>query len=974
MPTITITGTQVGEAISIPGQAIPLLASSVAPIGALFTAGSITISGVVTGTIPGTLALITTATGASIRQFTLPISSGGAQVVTQTLTSSQLQLYTEGGRYTASSMLAYSASNSPITSLSVTITLTYTEPTITTPSVTTPGVLPSGSTTTSEPYRFTYTQSPNGSVFPTTGYTVTIEITRLGIRDGSVNGTANLYLHQFGTVFTNPFNIGGDNAYFQTVTFVEGRASVTVSIDALATGPTIPGSVSISQGICYFAIPTTTMSGKVILTSASGTFYLSTGFGLPPAPVVGASQLVFTSNPPSDANIGETFPVAVTAQTVTGTTVTGFTGTIFLVIQRADGTRYDTTKVTGTKSSTFVSGVATFSNIGFTEPGRYRFKVGYSISPPVTDAISSPITILGEPVAGDIVGLRLNLAEDGTTWVGTTGYPTVSANPAISAGDKAIIDGDFNVTNNKTIHGIRFIPQYAFRVSRIDLKYKVSTLTGVPYIRILYSTDTTNGTNGTWTLLTSHRIDTTDVSNKSFVFTTSTLYKGLWVTLDQGSGSPSMNWYGMHVFGGYAGAPISILNINAVSVDNEGILSIPYPATPIAAAGTHNRDFLVRNNSNSLIYLGVQVGPARYGGDTGVEPFVSVYDTNDNPVSPAFVLQPHEARALRLKWLSTATPTYDGEHLLRVTMRSGDATSSEALLLGGQTAYNGYRINTIDNVNAISTGTGGYVFTGVSLIPFSDVEYVNGSRKAWYVQYRDTATNETYVGYIQNGAVLYTVTLTSPADKTAWTRILSVSQSEAWLTHNTDLVVYKETTLSASASMTESAWKTAHAFFTLPSQTTGPKLMRHGNSGHVWIANGHAADIKIYEYDRNGSLWATIDTSTVANGLNGLTIETFCYDPAADEIYVVTRNTGSGRYIARYDASDGSFIAKVANSDEGTVRTQGIGVVAGYVYVLYNTRYVWKYDSGTLANGSRVYDYTITAYTPDEKATWEVRY
>ncbi len=960
------------------------LISGTVPTGSIFSGGAIAVSAQVTGSNVGSLSLrVATHSGSTILQNAL---STTVQSFSRSLSAQEMRALLSGGYHDKLwqvSLIAPSGAGISVTGFSAIITLTHSTGTINEPTTQTPNANPPPTTTTrpaptptaprTTPRTTPTTpvadipltpaivaQPPDFAAF-NTNYTLTIDITKNGVRDASIGGTIVVRIQSF------PFDLAagvaaplaswslnGTTATSHFMTVTEGRATGTIQV--LSTN---------AVGRFQVQIPTT--GGSISLNSFvyGSTFRISTGGTGGGTPSPGVTTARFTVQPASSANVGDPLSFTVAAVNDSGTTITGYTGKVAIIITYADhkAAPRDTFTASGVTVSgssdgfidilevNMVAGVYAATNVRILRPGRYKFTAaiaGTSGRP----ADSTFVTVLGVAVPGDIVGLRQNILNDGTLFVGTTGYPTVTANPAISATERTYLDGDFSSANFKAVHGVRLVLPFVIQLEKLETKFKVSSVAANPIIRLLVSEDTTTGTDGTWTLLTSYTPLTTSVTIRNFTFTAPVFAKGIWVTIDQNGGSASCNWYAVHPFGGYVGPTISFLNATALPVDNEGVLSIPYPAEPINTATSKVRDLQIRNNTSTEYVLSLSVEPAREGGDDAVDDEVTIVDTNDAPFPSQFILAPFGSQAFRVRYSRVSAPAaLDGDHVVRLTAREA---GNEAVSFGVHVGL------TIAAVATSFTGTLLYS-KSLSNIQTTCPALLAGAGLIHAVGYNTTATNLTrfIVSPLPTGTQTF-MDITSPAAESEYTRLHPLTAFTGLVTRNSSGQVYNYDATEADQS--EAAWlaATGRIRFTLPATTSGPKTIMPGASGRLWIANGRTSDISIYEVDLNGSIFNTITTAT---NLSGLTIDCHCYDALSDEVYVITRPSGGVRKIARYDASDGSFIASVTNSHEGgTGNAEGCSVVGQFLYVYYDSRYLNRYDRTTLANNVRMYDNTAPSY------------
>ena len=823
-----------------------------------------------------------------------------------------------------------------LTVLSIVVSIVYHTATVNEPNTTTPKSTPPATPSVPvPPLGATFVSVPPATANYDSNYTLTIDLTRNGVRDPNVAGTVSVTAQM--TTFsgtslsdTSWTKDGGAAANTQTITVAEGRATATIQIPS--SGHT--------DGVYYFKVNSI---NSIPLNGLSPAFRIGTTNASPSAAV-----LKFTSQPSSLITLGTVVSAVVSVISDTGTVNTGWIKDVLLTLEYADGTAAPTTWLTGTTTVTAVAGVATFNGLVITQPGRFRLRASVVIAEDIDTAYSTLITIQGEPVPGDIIGLRQNVRDDGTLVVGTTSYPTVSANPAISAAEKGYFDGDLASANNKVLHGIRYVTPFPIVLEKVVTKFKLSSIANAPLIRVLYSLDTTTGVDGTWTLLTSYTVPSTLISLRTFVFSVPQMCKGVWVTLDQNGGAATCTWYAFHVFGGYVGSNVSYLNTGSLAIDNEGVLSIPTPVVPINVAVTKYRELTLRNNTSSDIILGMSVEPARSDGDAAVEDTVAVVDSNGNYMPSSFVLPGYGTKDFKLRYRGLSAPTaLDGDHLVRVSLRSATEADARGVSVG-------------TGIQSISTS-----LTGTLQISKSDSNIQTlcamltpGGNTLVAVGYNTTATNLTR--FIYHGSTIARMDITAPVTESEYTRIFPLTKKTGYVTRNSTGAVYRYDITESN--MTEVAWlaTSGRTVFTLPSTTAGPKTMMPGRGDRIWIANGRGADSKIYEYDVYGALLTTLTLST---NLSGLSLDCHCYDTLNDEVYVITQPVAGTRKISRYNAATGAFIASVNNSDEGGAGTaEGCSTLGLYLYVYYNSRYLNRYDIQTLANNVRKYDNGAASY------------
>jgi hypothetical protein len=216
-----------------------------------------------------------------------------------------------------------------------------------------------------------------------------------------------------------------------------------------------------------------------------------------------------------------------------GDVITGETSNVTVEAVRDDGfTPVPATSgiLRGTLTVAAVAGVATFSDLTYDGVGTIKLRASSGTIKPV---VSNPIEVQGIEIPDTITGLRQNIAEDGTTWVKTAGVaspaPTVT-----SATERLILDGDVTQNDTVTARGIRVAFAYPLLLRSLFLRGILSAIDASSDIAIYTSLDTTNATDGTWTLLTTISPRTVNVNqgvSLGEVNATSPRIRGLWITL-----------------------------------------------------------------------------------------------------------------------------------------------------------------------------------------------------------------------------------------------------------------------------------------------------------------------------------------------------------------------------------------------------------------------------------------------------------
>ncbi len=732
-------------------------------------------------------------------------------------------------------------------------------------------------------------------------------------RDAQSSGTVTWKLYHLDSASYKSFTISSVTAASHSVTVTAGRATANI---------TIPTGSPTGR----YQIEASNFTGRTVASAVSGVFQIgalaSKGFVLASVPTV-----VQVSD-----NLGS---VTATAKNEALATITTFTGAV--TVEAYTSGTVDTTALIGTKTVNAVAGVATFSTLTFAKPGVYQLQFSATGFDTVT---SNPITVMGDFSADDIVGLRQNIRDDGTVWKKTTNISSPTLSDPTSA-EKSIIDADMASTSNTVNHGYRFFMPYNMKLQRVDFKVKVSTLTGTPTIRLYTSQDATSVSTGTWVQQAEFTPVHTNVFMSAFSFSVPVLCRGVWITINQGGGSATATWYAVHVSGPYLSPAISFVEQTSSEVlGTETTLSIPTPAKKLAGAQTVTRNFIIRNNTSATYELEPVVAPARNGGDTLADTDnVVILDERGEAVA-IVVLDPYESRQITVQYTITAADNDNsGKHYVRFTPYERSESTGSILHITGNAANHGFDKRDLSTFTiSTSQGTGGYDYTDVWVSP-------SLGPTGYGAVANDGVSNVNVTPVTGTLASQQMSSVASPAN---WNRVVVIG-NKAYVFSATSTTV-KQLTLTSS--FVSTAFGSVPTAFTLPTQTSGAKNAAYKDTTRMWVCNGETSNIKIYDIDTLGTVYTTIDTSV---NLSGLTIRAIGWDGANRELYVVTAVSAGSRTIARY-AENGTFIASVTNSDRNTLEGNGIGIMAGKVYVLYGGRYVWRYNAGALTGGTELSD------------------
>lgn len=774
---------------------------------------------------------------------------------------------------------------------------------------------------------------PQGAAFATP-YTTSVDVvTTTRYADGSASsgrnvgasGSITLTIKQAAGSTTIPFTVSAVTATSHTLTVTGGRATATITIPSTATtGPFIlmasgfTGTPKATDGVSP-QINFGSLLSQGIVWGTEPTRYVE----------VGAAYTTFTA----------------VAKNTSLATITGFTGTVTLSILR--GGQSDAASYSGTTEVAAVSGVATFSTITFTKAGTYTLSAsatGFNPTSTVT------VIVTGVFAEDDILGLRQNILYDGTLVGKCTGNPpSPGVIAAASNSELRIIDGDMAATTSVTADGFRFIHPHLIRLQRVDYKVALSTITGTPRIELYTSQDATTISNGTWTLQSSFTPKTAAVQIGAFTLSTPVICKGVYISLHDNGGAATATWRAIHISGPYINPAISwtASTPQGRDVTSENTIGIPVPYRVLTGAQNVTRELIMRNNTSSEYQLAVLHEAARDGGDSLMASQVTLEDENGLALPGQFLLSPYASKAFTIRYNITAAENDNsGKHVGRISLLSYSESSAYAFFVENT---GGMEIRTLDDGTLIqNTSTGGTTFHDVAFSAFMTQHMRIGDNGGTEIRIRNGGS------LTDSFPAANSITITSAGTASDKNRMI-IFDGYVYIFDQTSTTVRRTPRMTgALQTVTLASLATP---FSLPAQTTGAKSSVERSANRMWVQNGTAADIVIYDIDTNGSVYNSI--STVTN-LSGRTINAIIWDPIEEELYVITTVSAGSRLIARY-ATDGTFVSSTANSDQSGVEATGGGVIGGKLYIMYGGRYMWRYDVQTLANGSELWDGGVNA-------------
>ena len=773
------------------------------------------------------------------------------------------------------------------------------------------------------------TVPPNGGT-SNTAYTATMDVygrttAANFVSEGRMTGESGTVVWKLWHIGTSAYvgfkYNGGTTSTSQTVTVTDGRATGTVTIPS--------GSPS---GL--YRLEASNLSSRSVQTA------YSTNFNIDALP----AQSFLIAGVPSAAQVNDNLgSITCTAKSTSLATITTYTGTVTVVAYR-NGVQVGNTVFLGTKSVAAVAGVATFSTLSFAEPGNYYLEFSATGFAKVQ---SNTIAVTGAFSPDDIIGLRQDLLYDGTVWRLTTNITSPTLNTPTET-QRRTIDGDMASTSGITTHGVRYFLPFNIKLQRVDFKVQLSSISSTPTIRLYTSQDATSVSTGTWV----QQAEFTPVHINRFIsafsFATPVACRGVWMTLNQNGGAATATWYSIQVVGPYLNPSLSFTEQGGgEQLANESSLVVPSPAQVLSGAQTVTRSVTLKNNTSTDYEVAPTVQAARLGGDSVCDSTnLFLLDESDLPFPEIITLPAYSSRLAKLQYVITATENdSSGKHYIRFTPFVRDEVHGYFMHMGNTGANQGIQIkdmNTWGTFSTVSQSAGSATYRDCAYSPTANTHHFLG----------DDGSSNVVLGRII-GEVAATWTITGA----------TVANVSRMCFYNGNFYIFDSVNTAAKilpwiSTNNSIAYGSITSPFSLPTQTTGPKcaLSREDGSGRLWVMNGSlTSNIVIYDIDVNGQVFNTISTVTA---LSGKTIQTIGWDLIRKELYVITALSGGSRTVARYSGVDGSFIASTTNSDRNTIEATGCMVVNGKVYILYGSRFLWRYTVQTMASGTEVSDVT----------------
>lgn len=650
-------------------------------------------------------------------------------------------------------------------------------------------------------------------------------------------------------------------------------------IPGLSPGSTPPNSVLVSftegrSPVINLQIANTVVSGVYRLSAYDryDPFYngfqtgYSTSFSLN-GDSANATHLAFQTQPPTSVSANEIWAnFKVDALRDSGIKDLAFTEPITITpISIIDDTP-PAGKFFGTTTVSAVSGTATFTNLRYTHPARLRLK---ATSPNLRPAYSLPITVLGQPFPPGTVGLRQNIAEDGTIWKKTVGItsPTITD---VSNQEKKVIDGDLASSAGVATDGFRFVFPTPLQLGSLTLKFKLTNLTNNPIIAIYTSENTTTGSDGSWVEYTSYTPTQTEVITE-LKFEDVQVVAGIWVTLDKKGGTSSCTWQGIHITGVYLGSPISFFEAKTtLPLYAEKYVHLPYPPEKIPDDRVVTREFIIQNNTGGEIRLNLLTEPARYGGDTAIDTELTLTTTTDTELPIPITLPAFGQTTIKARYTNPQNPK-DGEHYSRFTVVNADLTNDE-FLIGPDTGGAG---STSVSWYAIKTGQRTQVYSAEVTVQDVSVDWTNNElyilrdlNEPYTVQVRDITT----------GALKRTLTCDNPNRSAIGPGQMCFS--------NGNVII--NTTTGGSNNVVSIFSGSDGSFIaegTFGSGSSGViRGLQANHYGEFYVFTGNASD-ELRHYTASG---------TLLNTLSGQTSRVITYwDPLSNELVALSRSGDS---------------------------------------------------------------------------------
>lgn len=457
-----------------------------------------------------------------------------------------------------------------------------------------------------------------------------------------------------------------------SITLVKSSSLAEVSTGLKNSSGTAVTSISatMTSGLAdyVYSIPTSTTAGVYKLRGDCTSSCVGASPIYSQEITNSAAGLSWTTQPSSSVGVGKIIggSPAVSALNSTGGTNTAYTADITVTPVLLDGATQALGTLLGTTTVAPTNGVSTYTTLRYTKTGRIALKAASGS----LIAISTPIDITGQDDPADFAGLRQNKRDDSTKRVLTDGRPSsATASSQVSFTQESILDGDLAVTAGVTTDGVRYVHPNTISLKRVRMKGILSNLNLNPTVELWGSTDTTTGTDGTWTLQTSFVPTNVNVM-KTLEFAQPVYLKGVWLSIDDNGGTSTMNWQAIHIIGPYLGPLISLMDLGTLdTVKDEETLSIPKPAQKIGSGGaTVVRAVNIRNNaSNATIIITHEA--ARYKGDSLMgTAFVSVLDQAGVAIDRV-TLASNAAQTIQLKYVITSSQNdASGKHYERFSL------------------------------------------------------------------------------------------------------------------------------------------------------------------------------------------------------------------------------------------------------------------------------------------------------------------
>jgi len=738
--------------------------------------------------------------------------------------------------------------------------------------------------------------------------------------------------------------VSGSSAQTATATLVAGVAAFSIALNS-----------ALAAGEYKYRIECTSacIVNKAVIYSP--TFYYK-GSG-----ATAFRYLEFTTQPPDTAIIGTAIAnIVVKSVNDAGTVQTGTAGTCTAVNFSFAGPNKDT-YLQGTKTVSFVSGVATYTGLIHVQPGRYFLKVNASVTTH-RENWSEVTNVSGD--APNMPGLRQMHSED-AVWRKTTDI-TAPTFATLTADELQILDGDFAVTNKVTCDGIRDVFHYKMFLKKVSVKYKLSSIGTAPTIKIYTSIDSTTPISGTWTLLATLTPVSTKVEIRTYVPSAPVYTTGLWVTQDKNGGSSTCDWYSVQVVGDYIKPDFSIVTLNTGEIDDEYI-SVPSPLKNLQGAQVVTRDIIITNNTTTDYATVVQAVPARYGGDSKVTGEITVRDPESGAMVYTRAFPAGAGQVLRLRYEITAAENdLSGLHYIKLKVKEYELGMS--YFYGREQSGNDWILGNMGTgVELTRIAVNVNWFTGGSAI---------GTHDPWAYLIETYSTTQTFLVHrvtAPTGAEAGTFTVTGIGlvpglpyifNDQMWLLPFSVTGSIGYLIPNVSTValgtVIDGTTL-ASFNMSPSYFDTLPNAYTVidPGAPTWVSL----RNPHTF--NGWGGQLVSHSPDpgAHGRVWAVDVAHRAHANFGAVASRAYCFDYRTGRIWRFRSLAGGLIGVESYTTPGGTD-ASPCVADIYITITAGTLVSAQFcfirgtkIYVVFDYRYLYRYDLPTLANPTLMWDH-----------------